>query len=143
EELVSWILNHAGATEAIARYQVQLDAIDDALEKLGLTQFVIPVHTNNVVFDVVGSKRYKYLGAATGIVLSEEDYTVTSKWSLQSGTSAQPGDILSSSTAGDRVVKRELDTLFLNIPSLYASPGSVFIERDGLSSSDEALAKST
>ncbi|MGD8418835.1 MAG: hypothetical protein PVJ78_00250, partial [Gammaproteobacteria bacterium] len=35
---------------------------------------------------------------------------------------------------GDTVtlVKRELDTLILNIPSVYAAPGSVFIEVDGL-----------
>src|SRR5207253_16240 len=45
DELVSWILNHAGATEALARYQVQLDAIDDTLQGLGLTQFFTPVHT--------------------------------------------------------------------------------------------------
>ena len=141
EELVSWILNHSGDSEALARYQVQLDALDETLEDLGLTQYYTPVKTNDVVFDVVGSKRYQYLGTNQGLILTEQNYTDTAVWTELSGTNAEPGDISSDSTAGERVVKRELDTLFLNIPSIYAAPGSVYIERDDLSAANEALAK--
>jgi hypothetical protein len=42
-QLVAWILNHAGDSEALARYQVQLEAIDETLEGLGLTQYVTQV----------------------------------------------------------------------------------------------------
>jgi len=146
DELVSWILNHTGDADALARYQVQLDALDETLEELGLTQYYTEVHTGNTVVDVFdvsdvsGLHRYQYCGANDWLILTEEDYSVTTRWSLV-GTSPVSGEIRSDTTAGELVVKRELDTLFVNIPSIYASPGSVFIERDRLSTSTEAAAK--
>jgi len=72
EKVLSWIESHSNNAEAVARYQVQLELIDEALEELGL------VTTLN----------------------------------------------------GVPVVKRELDILYLEMPDVYASPGSVFVTAD-------------
>ena len=69
EAVIGWIASHSGDTEAIARYVIQLAAIDQTLDDLGLL-------------------------------------------------------------SGDGLIRTELDTLFLNIPDVIASPGSVFIESD-------------
>jgi hypothetical protein len=34
--IISWIASHGGNAEAVARYQVQLEVIDDTLRDLGL-----------------------------------------------------------------------------------------------------------
>jgi len=77
EKVLDWIQSHGSDPESVARYQVQLELINDALDELGL------VETIN----------------------------------------------------GVTIIKRELDVLFVEIPNVYATPGSVFIDgnsvRDG------------
>ena len=79
EKVISWIANHRGNVEALARYQVQLDEIDKTLREFGL-----------LTTETVGGEQVN-------------------------------------------VVQKELDLLFLELPNIYASPGSVFIEADGAS----------
>ena len=141
EEIVSWIISHAGDTEALARYQAQLEELDRTLEELGLTEYFTVVDTSDIVFDVAGQRRYQFIGANEAIVLTDENFSDTARWTLLSGTTKQSGDISSDNRLGERLVKRELDTLFLNIPSIYASPGSVYIEREGLSTESELAAR--
>ncbi len=81
DKLLDWIANHNLDKEAVARYQVQLEAIDKTL------------------------KDFKLL----------ETDTVD-------GTTIE-------------VVQKELDLLFLNLPDVYASPGSIYIEVDGVDAS--------
>ncbi|MGN7612778.1 beta strand repeat-containing protein, partial [Magnetococcales bacterium HHB-1] len=76
KQILSWMTSHAGNAEAIARYQEQLDQIDETLKDLGLA-------TN-----------------------------------------------LNSSSGSQTVVKQNFDQLFLDIPNIYASPGSIFIDAD-------------
>ena len=82
EKIVGWIASHATNAEAVARYQVQLAALDATLADLGLVQ------------------------TATNIV---------------NGT-----------TITQTVVNKNLDALFIDLPSIYAAPGSVFIEADNV-----------
>ena len=77
-QILSWITDHAGDPEALARYQVQLELIDATLEDLGLLE-------------------------ETGV-------------------------------AGVTSVKKELDTVFVSVPAITSSPGSIFIEAAGASS---------
>jgi Ca2+-binding RTX toxin-like protein len=70
QRVLAWIENHSSNPEAVARYQVQLELIDDALAELGLLETV------------------------DGVTL----------------------------------IKRELDILFIELPNVYAAPGSVFID---------------
>ncbi|HET6789456.1 MAG TPA: hypothetical protein VFH49_15940, partial [Aquabacterium sp.] len=72
ETVLAWIESHGSDAEAVARYQVQLDLINEALDELGLVEVV------------------------DGVTL----------------------------------IKRELDVLFLELPNIYATPGSVFITAD-------------
>ncbi len=142
EQILSWIISHAGDTEALARYQAQLDQLDRTLEELGLTEYFTVVRENDVVFDVVGQRRYRFEGRNEAIVLTNEDFSDTARWVPLNGA-RQSSDIASDNKLGEMLVKRELDTLFLNIPSIYASPGSVYIEREDLSTTDETAARTT
>ncbi len=75
QRILGWIESHAGDSEAIARYQVQLELLDGTLNELGL---LTPTGVNGVV-----------------------------------------------------AVKKELDTIFLNMPSIISSPGSIYIDAKG------------
>ncbi|ETR69098.1 MAG: hypothetical protein OMM_04158 [Candidatus Magnetoglobus multicellularis str. Araruama] len=68
-QIIQWMNSHADNAEAVARYQVQLDAVDDALYEMDL------------ITDINGVK----------------------------------------------VVKDELDMVFLDIPNIYASSGGIYI----------------
>ncbi|MTJ31397.1 hypothetical protein, partial [Aphanizomenon sp. UHCC 0183] len=74
EKIQGWINSHSGNSEAVARYQVQLDAINQAIADSGL--------------------------------IDPESATV----------------------------QKEIDLLFINLPNIYAAPGSIFIEADRTSS---------
>jgi Ca2+-binding RTX toxin-like protein len=78
ETLLSWMASHGTNTEAIARYQVQLEALEQTLEDLGLAEWETDPGTGQLVF----------------------------------------------------VAKNALDMLFVEMPDMYASPGSIFIEAD-------------
>ena len=77
EQILSWIASHATNAEAVARYQIQLELLDETLNQLGLITQVAD----------------------------------------------QNGDLRPQ-------VKRELDALFLEMPNVYATPGSIFVEAD-------------
>ncbi|MGC9329086.1 MAG: hypothetical protein ACP5I1_15745, partial [Candidatus Hinthialibacter sp.] len=78
ETVLAWMVSHGSDAEAIARYEVQLEALEDALIDQGLAAW-------------------------------EED----------------PG-------TGENVlvIKKSLDMLFVELPDIYASPGSIFIGAD-------------
>jgi hypothetical protein len=109
------------------------------------------VKTGDVVFDVIGNKRYSFVGpinpvlptTTEAMILTEENFLDTSRWTPLTVTAFQDGDIAAPRRTGERVIKRELDTLFLNIPDIYAAPGSVYIERDDLSVVEDLVAKAT
>jgi hypothetical protein len=82
-KLLDWIADHAANTEAIARYQVQLQQVNDALRKLGLL-------------------------------------------------STNPDGSLQLIN-GQPVADAALDTLFINLPDVYAAPGSIFVGADEVS----------
>ena len=73
--IVGWIVDHQEDAEAVARYQVQLDAVDDLLEQYGLIS-EIPGPNNQPV----------------------------------------------------KISKQDLDLLFVEVPNIVSSPGSIFIE---------------
>ncbi|MFA7063480.1 MAG: hypothetical protein WC132_05020, partial [Methanomethylophilus sp.] len=133
-EVLDWMASHATDAAAIARYQVQLDEIDADLEELGLTQYIIEVNHGQVVNNVADGNNYRYLGETTGLVLSEEDYGDTAVWQKTSTSASLPSD----STSGTLVVKQELDSLYLNLPDVYASPGSIFIQADGMENAGDS-----
>ncbi|MCP4707532.1 MAG: hypothetical protein GY869_02815, partial [Planctomycetes bacterium] len=81
QTILGWMANHATNAEAIARYEVQLELLDEILEDLGLLTHVM-----------------------------EEGKEFVE-------------------------VKKELDMLFVELPEIYASPGSIFIEADGVAAS--------
>jgi len=80
QKLLDWISSHGTDSEAIARYEVQLAAIEQTLIDLGLAQY-------------------------------EDDPETPEVESVL-------------------VVTKELDLLFIEMPDVYASPGSIFIEAD-------------
>ncbi len=77
ETVLGWMASHASDAEAVARYQVQLDLIDETLASFGLLD----------------------------------------------GTPGPNGTTINQP-------RRELDGLFLEMPSVYASPGSIYIQAD-------------
>ena len=81
-KILGWIANHEGEDEALARYDVQLGLVKDALDELGL-----------LVTEIT------------------EEGVETS-------------------------INSALDTIFLELPEIEASPGSVFIESPNSSSSE-------
>jgi len=80
--ILDWLASHSSDPEAVARYQVRLQVIDDLLEELGL---------------------------------------------LEHGVNEVTGEAVIT-------VKKELDMLFVDLPSVYAAPGSIFIDTDVSSS---------
>ncbi|MBF0186114.1 MAG: hypothetical protein HQM06_17230, partial [Magnetococcales bacterium] len=72
EQLLEWMTSHNGNSEAIARYQAQLDQVNQALADLGLGETV----------------------------------------------------------DGQMLVQQSFDQFFVNIPNVYASPGSIFVTAD-------------
>jgi hypothetical protein len=77
-QLVSWKNSHGSDPAAVARYQAQIEALDQTLIDLKLATYDLDANGNR----------------------------------------------------GNLTVTRSLDAVFINMPSLYASPGSVFIEAD-------------
>ena len=135
QQIVDWISSHATNTEAVARYTVQLQLLDQQLDTLGLTDVLVGVANANVVSD--DGRLYRYLGATTAgttdaIVLSTADYTNTSLW--QDVTASNPAATYASNvkscTLCQRVINRQLDGIFLSLPAIYAAPGSIFIQAD-------------
>ncbi len=120
-QLVEWMISHAGDSEAIARYEVQLDEINTTLGELGLLDYdyksdetVTTLNQGDTVF--YNGKVYGYSDAVSqsNVDLSTQNYNDTTKWRKINA------NVVS--------VKSELDLLFIDIPNIYASPGSVFIE---------------
>ncbi|KPJ80692.1 MAG: hypothetical protein AMJ58_07790, partial [Gammaproteobacteria bacterium SG8_30] len=81
EKIRGWIANHAGNAEAVARYEIQLGVVEQALMDLGLLE------------------------------------------TFEDGGQMQTA------------VKRGLDAVFVDMPDVYAAPGSVFIDVSGVSPS--------
>jgi hypothetical protein len=84
ETIIRWMTNHSTNAEAVARYQVQLDELDETLQELGLLEEI----TIN--------------GVSTNI-------------------------------------PKSLDAIFVDLPSIYAAPGSIFIEADESTTTRESL----
>ena len=131
DQILAWIVSHNSDPEAVARYQVQLEILDQTLEDLGLTQYFVQVPQNAFVIAPDGH-RYQYKGASAGFVLPEVKYSAPD-WDGSVSQTVGANDIHYTSTNGELVIKKELDALFLDLPKIFASPGSVFIEADDLS----------
>ncbi|MBC8509085.1 MAG: tandem-95 repeat protein, partial [Chloroflexi bacterium] len=125
-QVLNWMDSHNGNDEAIARYEVQLQLLDEAIAELGFSEIMVQVDTGDVVLNVDDNKRYRYLGAEVGIVLATEDYSNGSLWAEVS--SATPYDHASDTTKGVTLFKESLDMLLVETPNIYAAPGSIYIE---------------
>ena len=73
DTIISWIASHSTDAEAVARYQIQLEQLEETMRELGL---------------------------------------------------------LSDETLFDETVAESFDSIFVNLPKINASPGSIFIEAD-------------
>jgi hypothetical protein len=137
DTILALITNHATNTDAVARYQVQLDQINATLQDYGMFDSVFQVQQNTVVKvmsganagGVVGSY-YTYLPAApANLNLSQENYADTTVWqSLSSPSATQIAAAINSDRPA--AVKRDLDSVFIQVPQIYVAPGSVFVEAD-------------
>ncbi|MDX6677735.1 MAG: hypothetical protein QOE31_1787, partial [Solirubrobacteraceae bacterium] len=135
QQIVDWIDSHATNTEAVARYTVQLQLLDQQLDTLGLTDVLVGVANANVVSH--NGRLYRYIGATTAgstdaIVLATADYSNSALW--QDVTASNPAATYASNVKTcalcQRVVNRQLDGIFLSLPAIYAAPGSIFIQAD-------------
>jgi hypothetical protein len=127
-EVQSWIESHASNPEAIARYQVQLEQINAKIDKLGLSNYLHIVGANQVVNS--GTDYYKSKVNQGRIILQDADFTDTSLWQAVGSTanSLNVNDVVHSV---GKVYNESLDMLIVNLPDIYASPGSVYIQIDG------------
>ena len=136
EKIVDWIASHADNAEAVARYQVQLQIIEQQIAQLGLSRVVTQIASGNVISH--DGRLYRYSGSTTGIVLAEENYANTALWTdvtTQNPTVTYP----SNTTVGVRLINKQLDGIFVGLPSIYAAPGSIFVEADPSAATTTAL----
>jgi Ca2+-binding RTX toxin-like protein len=125
-EIVDWIASHATNLEAVARYQLQLEAIDDTLSDLGLSQVSVQVANGDVV-TAPSNLNYRFVGGGRDlIVLATEDFLDTLRWS--STTDAQTTGLVKIQPE----LNRDLDGIFVDMPSIYAAPGSIFVQADSV-----------
>ena len=125
QQIVDWITSHANNIDAVARYQLQLDSLDQTLADLGISQTTIQVATGNNVLAPNGTV-YRFIGGSGDlIVLREEDFTDTARWSAQASGATETPNLVKGTA-----ISRDLDTIFLDLPSIYAAPGSIFIQAD-------------
>jgi len=80
--ILDWLVSHSTDAEAVARYQVRLQLLDDTLKELGL---------------------------------------------MEEGVNEVTGEAVI-------IVKKELDMLFVDLPEVYAAPGSIFIDTSAAAS---------
>ncbi|MCJ8300107.1 MAG: hypothetical protein MJK13_14395, partial [Pseudomonadales bacterium] len=131
-QIIRWITNHGTNAEAVARYQIQLADINAKIDKLGLADYVHRVVINDVV-QGDDQKFYRSLIKEQMILLSA-DYTDTNRWQEVSNPGA--GHYLQyddTAHASYKVYNEALDILMIDLPDVYAAPGSVYIQIDGKS----------
>ncbi|MBW6493254.1 MAG: hypothetical protein K0B16_01635 [Burkholderiaceae bacterium] len=108
EKVLSWIANHSSDAEAVARYQVQLELIEDALEELGLTETVSGQTLVKRELDILFVKMPD-MYAAPGSVFIEADSVPPTM--VYSGTTA---NVLARAGAKIEVVNNTPFTMTVN-----------------------------
>ena len=141
DTILGWMTSHAGDTEALARYSVQLEEINEAIDDLGLTTVEADYDTDDGSKRLLSGNRvhvtdsyniggtqdyvYEYTGSEATIDLSATNYSNTAVWT-GIGTS---GELTT--------VSNSVDLVLVSMPNILAAPGSIFIDVDGIS--DEAI----
>ncbi|MEH6442872.1 MAG: LEPR-XLL domain-containing protein [Oceanospirillaceae bacterium] len=131
-QVLDWITSHSTNAEAIARYQIQLADINSKIDKLGLVDYVHSLTAGQIV-QAPDQKFYANL-ITEQLVLESANYSDVSHWQEVSNPGA--GSFLhysDTASASSKVYNEALDILMIDLPNVYASPGSVYIQIDGKS----------
>ncbi|MGI2027111.1 LEPR-XLL domain-containing protein [Endozoicomonas acroporae] len=134
-QVESWIRDHSTNAEAIARYQVQLEEINKKIDELGLSDYVHTVDAGQIVKAPDGN--YYQSKIKQESILELADYSDTPLWQKTNSTSGA-WDYTDTARATSKVYNQALDILMVDLPDVYAAPGSVYLQIDGKSA--ESLA---
>ncbi|WBA80116.1 hypothetical protein [Endozoicomonas sp. GU-1] len=129
-QVESWIRDHSTNTEAIARYQVQLEEINQKIDELGLSDYVHTVNVGQIVKAPDGN--YYQSKIKQESILELADYSDTTLWQKTNSTSGA-WDYTNTVNATSKVYNQALDILMVDLPDVYAAPGSVYLQIDGKS----------
>ena len=134
-QVESWIRDHGTNAEAVARYQVQLAQINAKIEELGLADLVHKVDKGQVIKAADG--HYYKSNINQQAILKLADYQDTELWTQTDNTS---GAWLYTDTvhATSKIYNQALDILMVDLPDVYAAPGSVYVQIDGKTAADLA-----
>ncbi|MGO0307869.1 LEPR-XLL domain-containing protein [Endozoicomonas acroporae] len=127
-QVESWIRDHSTNAEAIARYQVQLEEINKKIDELGLSDYVHTVDAGQIVKAPDGN--YYQSKIKQESILELADYSDTTLWQKTNSTSGA-WDYTDTARATSKVYNQALDILMVDLPDVYAAPGSVYLQIDG------------
>lgn len=134
-QVESWIRDHSTNTEAVARYQVQLAEINKKIDELGLSDYVHTVDVGQIVKAPDGN--YYQSKIKQESILELADYSDTTLWQKTNSTTGA-WNYTDTANASSKVYNQALDILMVDLPDVYAAPGSVYLQIDGKTA--EALA---
>jgi hypothetical protein len=129
DQILDWITSHANNAEAVARYSVQLEVVTDLIESLGLTDVLTTSPSTTSCRRASAARRgtSSSRGRPAARSSARRISLDTDRWTELTSFSGTP-DHDTASPDGTPIVKKELDALFIELPNVYAAPGSVFIE---------------
>ncbi|MCJ8339824.1 MAG: LEPR-XLL domain-containing protein [Pseudomonadales bacterium] len=137
-QVKSWMISHSTNAEAIARYQVQMAQINAKIDDLGLSDLVHKLEIGQVIKAQDGSFYASKIKQES--ILELADFQNTELWTAV-GSTSNYWNYDDTVHADSKVYNRELDMLMVDLPNVYASPGSVYIQIDG-KSADSLAAQS-
>ncbi|MCJ8339821.1 MAG: LEPR-XLL domain-containing protein [Pseudomonadales bacterium] len=127
-QVLSWLRDHGSNAEAVARYQVQLAQIDQKIEALGLSDYTHTVSDGQVI-QLANGKFYESKINQEAI-LELADYTDIDLWT-EVFSPSNFWSVADTGHATGQVYNQALDILIIDLPDIYASPGSVYLQIDG------------
>ncbi|MGB0360743.1 MAG: hypothetical protein ACPGEF_04970, partial [Endozoicomonas sp.] len=127
-QVESWIRDHSTNSEAVARYQVQLADINNKIDDLGLSDYVHTVNVGQIVKAPDGN--YYQSRVYQESILELADYSDTSLW-LKTNSTSGAWDYTNTVNATSKIYNQALDILMVDLPDVYAAPGSVYLQIDG------------
>ncbi|MCJ8298506.1 MAG: hypothetical protein MJK13_06145, partial [Pseudomonadales bacterium] len=127
-QVLDWLRDHGSNAEAVARYQVQLAQIDQKIEALGLSDYTHTVSDGQVI-QLANGKFYESKINQEAI-LELADYTDIDLWT-EVFSPSNFWSVADTGHATGQVYNQALDILIIDLPDIYASPGSVYLQIDG------------
>jgi hypothetical protein len=127
-QVESWLRDHATNAEAVARYQVQLAQINEKIDDLGLSDFTHTVNEDQVIKAANGNFYASKINQEA--ILKLADYSDTSLWT-QVATTNNFWNYTDTAHATGKIYNQALDLLMIDLPDVYAAPGSVYLQIDG------------